>query len=258
MKTFHRAPLAVLADFEVLGPQIARRVSVAVRHEHLKLDQLDVDLPPMFGALQEFRVLPLAAVGEPRHDAGEAVRGHPLHQALDGDRARCAGSRFLAEAAQGFDQAFAAVELDPFQSRGSRHRYGGFDPRHRVLARLLAADLQDAHGKGHVEPVEDDPVAAQVVPLIVEASNFECLLAGRIGEFDLSREGPFRDSPDAVAAEEELDCGDRRMDDQSLDLHPTAEPFAVLAVGWNDADGILGGEFWSQREYGRCRDADPE
>ena len=165
MKILHRAPAAVLADFEVVRRQAAFGIALAVRHLYLELDQLDIDLAAIVGAMQEFRVLPLAAVGQLRHHTDEAVRGRRFHQAVDGDRAWTTGSRFLAEVQYGFDQVLATVEVDPLKGRGSRHGDGCFDPERRVFALLHGADLHDAGGKGCVKLVDDDPVAAQVLAL---------------------------------------------------------------------------------------------
>ena len=114
VQTLHGTPLTVLPDLEVVRLQVACGIALAVRDQHLELNQLNVDLASVVGALQELRVLPLAAVGELRHYTDEIVGRSGFQQALHRDRARRVRSRFLVEVAQGLDQVLAPVELDPF------------------------------------------------------------------------------------------------------------------------------------------------
>jgi len=231
---------AVFAYLEVLGREPAHRIAVAIRHQHLELGQLDVDLALVVGAVEKLRVFPLATVGEPGHYPDEVVGQAAVDHGRDLNRAGGAGCRFSAEVAHRLHESVASVEVDLLQRRGSGQRKGCRDPDRGVSVRLEPAHGRDADDERPVHLVEQVLVTAEIRPVAAVCQNFELLLAWRFSQADASPEGPLPDQPDRCVVEKELDFDDSWVDDQRFDFYRSAEQFAVSAFGRHDANGGCG------------------
>ena len=237
VEVLHLAPLAVLADFEVLGPETGDRVSAAVDDQNLELDELDVDLAAELGALEQFDVLEFAAVAEPRHDPDE-VLGRDAGRWHVGDHvAHAARSRLPFEVLEDRDELFRAVELDPFEGLGAGDGDAGFDPHCLLASAADRADSRQPYRERRIEPVQDDPVAARVGAPGSVRLDFDRVFARRVGEFDPGLEGWPGRAVRLLAVEQKLDDGDLRVDRQRLDQHAAAQEFPVALLGRQDADG---------------------
>ena len=83
------------------------------------------------------------------------------------------------------------------------------------------AAMRTAKGRFHL--VQHVLVAAEQDLVLGVGKDFKLLLARRVRqEADPSPEGLSPDPPDSLVVEKELDFGDSRIDDQGLDLDPSA------------------------------------